>query len=68
MQALLTRNRDLERQVIALERTQRMLMRTLVANAQYQVILEDVVKQAGIQLPSSTCIKKYNVPIDTKDC
>jgi hypothetical protein len=54
--------------VIALERTQRMLMRTLVANAQYQVILEDVVKQAGIPLPSSTCIKKYNVPIDTKGC
>ncbi len=68
MQALLTRNRDLERQVIALERTQRMLMRTLVANAQYQVMLEQVVRDAGIPLPSSTCIKKYNVPIDTKDC
>ena len=68
MEALLTRNRELERQVLALERTQRMLMRTLVANAQYQVLLESVVKDAGIPLPNATCIKKHIVPIDTSDC
>lgn len=67
VEALLRRNRDLEYKLQALKRAQSVLMRTLVLNTEYQVLLESVVKDAGLVLPNSTCIKKYTVPIDTKD-